>query len=402
MRLLSFASIAALTITAFSSSAAPSTTPQTLASANTGFAFKLLNEVAKEQPAQNIFISPYSVSTVLQMVGNGAGGKTRDELRKVLGTTDLTPAAANEAARDINRAITGGCTNVVLNSANAIWYRKGIQVKPEFLACNRDFFQAAVDPLNFDDPAAVGIMNSWVSQMTHGRIPSIVSGPIDPLTRLFLANAVYFKGKWLDPFEAKATKSRPFHLQGGQRKNLLMMEQSKKFTYRRGTGYQAVRLPYMDWDLAMYVFLPDAGSSPQKLLAIMNADSWQRITLPGFSEQEGHLVLPRFKLQYGIDLQKPLKALGITNAFQPEKADFSGMTVEPVFISEATQKTFLEVNEEGTEAAATTMMNVASAGPAMNPPKPFEMIVDRPFLVIIHHAATQSILFMGVVFDPGA
>ena len=128
---------------------------QKLAAANTGFAFKLLKEIAKEQPAQNIFISPYSVSSVLQMVCNGAGGTTKEEMQQVLGTSGMTLAAMNQANQDLSRAITSGTSNVVLNSANAIWYRKGIPVEPEFIACNKQFYQAQVEGLDFNDPASV-------------------------------------------------------------------------------------------------------------------------------------------------------------------------------------------------------------------------------------------------------
>ena len=382
--------------------AASSADQQKLASANTGFAFKLLKEIAKEQPAQNVFISPYSVSSVLQMVCNGAGGKTKAEMQQVLGTSGMTLAAMNQANQNLHQAITTSCSNVVLNSANAIWYRKGMPVKPEFIACNQRFYQARVEGLDFNDPASVEIMNAWVNDMTRGRIPSIVSGPIDPLTDLYLANAVYFKGGWFVPFEAKETKERVFHLRGGQQKKLPMMTQTRGFSYRQGTGYQAVRLGYKDRNLGMYVFLPDANSSSEKLLALMHGGNWERITLPGFSERHGTLVLPRFKLEYRVELKKPLRALGLRHAF--EAADFLSMSSTPLFISEALQKTFVEVNEEGTEAAAATAL-METHGGWMNPPKPFEMIVDRPFLLVIHHTdpdGSGSILFMGVVFDPSA
>jgi serine protease inhibitor len=382
--------------------AASPTDQQKLTSANTGFAFRLLKEIAREQPATNIFISPYSVSSVLQMVCNGAGGKTKEELQQVLGTTGMTLAMVNQANQNLSQAINSGTSNVLLNSANAIWYRKGIPVRPEFIACNKQFYQAQVEGLNFDDPASVGIMNTWVNEMTHGRIPSIVAGPIEPLTYLYLVNAVYFKGGWFIPFEAKDTKERPFHLCGGQQAKVPMMTQIRDFSYRRGTGYQAVRLGYKDRELGMYVFLPDPDSSPEKLLAIMHGGNWERITLPGFSKRHGTLVLPRFRLEYGVDLKRPLRALGLRHAF--EGADFSGVSSVPGFISEALQKTFVEVNEEGTEAAAASMLALEK-GEDMNPPKPFEMIVDRPFLFVIHHSdpdGSGSILFMGVVFDPSA
>ncbi len=152
-------------------------------------------------------------------------------------------------------------------------------------------------------PAAEAEINQWASDQTHGRITGIANGLIDPVyTDLVLANAIYFKGKWLDPFDAKLTKERPFHPASGAAKSLPMMEMSKKFTYRKGSGYQAVRLPYMGWNLAMYVFLPDNGSSPAKLLNIMNGDNWRRVTVPGFNEREGHLVLPKFKLENTLEL----------------------------------------------------------------------------------------------------
>jgi len=373
---------------------------QKLAVANNGFAFNLLKQLAKDQPAANIFISPYSASTVLQMVGNGAAGRTRTEMQQVLGTTGLPPAVVNEANKDIAQSLNNGNTNVILTTANAIWYREGAPVKPEFIACNQQFFGATVQALNFANPHSVDIINAWANEKTHGKISRIADGMIDPVwTRLFLANAVYFKGKWSDPFDANDTKDRPFHLRGGGQKVIPMMTQTKTFTYRRGTGYQAVRLPYEGENLAMYVFLPDTNSGPENLLGIMNGDTWQRITKPGFSEKEGTLVLPKFKLEYGVELNQALQALGMKTAFDLDKADFSGIAPQ-LFISHARQKTFVEVKEEGTEAAAVTGIAVPLSS-SMPPPNPFEMIVDRPFLFLIEDNQTGTLLFMGVMFDPG-
>jgi serine protease inhibitor len=296
---------------------------QKLASANIGFAFKLLRQLAKEQPGTNLFISPYSASTVLQMACNGAGGKTKTEMQQVSGTTGLSAEALNAANKECDQSLNELGTNIVLTAANAIWYRKGTPVKPAFVSCNQKYFGATVDALDFDDPRSVGIMNAWASEKTHGKISRIADGLINPLTDLFLANAVYFKGKWAVPFEAKRTKDRVFRLRAGRQKQVPMMEQTQAFTYREGSGYQAVRLPYQDWEIAMYVFLPDAGTSPEKLLCIMTCDTWQRVTEPGFRWRQGTVVLPRFKLEYGVELKEALKALGMRAAFG--KADFSGM-----------------------------------------------------------------------------
>jgi serpin B len=373
---------------------------QKLAAANNGFAFKLLKQLAKDQPVANIFISPYSASTVLQMVGNGAAGRTKVEMQQVLGTTGLSSAVVNGANKDIASSLNNLNTNVILTTANAIWYRQGAPVKPDFTACNQQFFGATVAPLNFADPHSVDVINAWANEKTHGKISRIADGMIDPVwTRLFLANAVYFKGKWSDPFDANDTKDRSFYLRGGGQKIIPMMTKTKTFTYRRGTGYQAVRLPYEGENLAMYVFLPDTNSSPEKLLGIMNGDVWQRITKPGFREKEGTLVLPKFKLEYSVELNQPLQALGMQAAFDMDKADFFGIAPQ-LYISAARQKTFVEVKEEGTEAAAVTGIAPAMSGIEMPPPNPFQMIVDRPFLFLIEDNQTGTILFMGVMFDP--
>ena len=146
--------------------------------------------------------------------------------------------------------------------------------------------------MDFNDPRSVGIMNAWAAEKTHGRINSIADGLIGPLTELFLANAVYFKGKWLEPFDPKATRDRSFNLPGGIQRKVPMMEESRKFFYRRGTRYQAVRLPYQGWSIAMYVFLPDNGSSPDTLLAIMNGDTWQRTTRRASTTNREHSSCP--------------------------------------------------------------------------------------------------------------
>jgi serpin B len=381
--------------------AAPLVDEHKLASANTGFAFKLLKQLAKDQPAKNIFISPFGVSTVLQMADNGAGGQTKTEMQQVLGTTSLSQTVVNTASRDINQSLNNSDTNNILTIANAVWYQKGIPAKPNFIACNQQFFGATVDPLDFTDAHSIDIINSWASEKTRGKITHIADGMMSPPPDLYLANAVYFKGKWSDPFDRGSTKDRAFHLRNGSQKQVPMMQKGRTFTYRQGTGYQAVRLPYEGWNLAMYVFLPDPGSSPEKLVGIMTGDKWERVTRPGFEERDGTVVLPKFKLEYGVELIKPLTAMGMKTAFESGsgKPDFSGISSRPLYISAVRQQTFVEVNEEGTEATAVTGMTVPMGLEEMNRPKPFEMIVDRPFLFLIADEQTGTILFMGIIFE---
>jgi len=373
-----------------------------LAAANNTFAFKLLKQLAAGQPGASVFVSPYSAATALQMAANGAGGQTKAEMQQVLETSDISAAMLNTASKAAADLLNSKDTNIVLTTANALWYRQSAQIKTSFLSANQNIFSSTIKPLDFGNvQAAEAEINQWASDQTHGRITGIANGMIDPTyTDLVLANAIYFKGKWEDPFDAKLTKERPFHPAAGAEKNLPMMEMSKTFTYRKGSGYQAVRLSYMGGDLAMYVFLPDPDSSPAKLLQIMNGDKWRRVTLSGFSEHDGFVALPKFKLENTLELNQPLEALGMKTAFNKKKADFSGMFDDQHCISEVRQKAFVDVSEEGTEAAAVTMVEVNSGSAIeMNPPKPFQMIVNRPFLFAIVDARSEMILFMGLVND---
>jgi serpin B len=382
-------------------SASP-TDEQKLVAANNGFAFKLIKQLSQDQPAANIFISPYSAATVLQMVANGAVGQTKMEMQQALGTVGMPASTASAAYKAIASSLRNASTNVLLTTANAIWYRQGAPVNPAYIANSQSFYDATVAPLNVFDPHAAEVINTWVSEKTHGKITQLADGSMFQVDqpRLFLVNAVYFKGKWADPFKVEDTKDRPFHLRAGGQKKIPMMAQSKTFTYRRGTGYQAVRLPYEGENLAMYVFLPDTNSSPEKLLDILDGAKWRRVTKPGFVQKDGLLVLPKFKLEYSVDLRPPLQAMGMKMAFQ-DQADFSGIA-PGLSIGAARQKAFVDVNEEGTEATAATVVMLADSAMPMPPPVPFEMIVDRPFLFLIEDSQTETILFMGVLFDPQA
>ena len=371
-----------------------------LAAADNGFALRLLKEIAQARPQENIFISPYSAATVLQMVANGAAGRTSSEMREALGTTNLSATEVNAANHQIAESLNSQNANVTLTTANAIWYRQGFAVQPAFLACNRDYFDATVAPLDFSSPNAVATIDHWADKKTHGKIKRMADGLIDPQrTRLLLANAVYFYGKWLDPFAVRDTKPRPFYKDDGSQKTIPMMAKTGTLPYRRGAGYQAVRLPYRDENLAMYVFLPDARSNPQALLGILDDPIWQLAQQDGFTEQEGTLVLPKFRLEDSEPLKQPLQALGMKTAFEPDGADFSGIGPN-LYISAVLQKTFVEVKEEGTEAAAVTAVAITASARFMPPPHRFDMVVDHPFLFVIKDDRARAILFMGLIYDP--
>jgi serpin B len=368
-----------------------------LTDANTSFAFDLLKQIAKEQPGQNIFISPFSVSTVLQMTADGAAGETKAEMQRVLKTAGLPSEMLNAACKDLNLSLNSQ-SNVILNLADGIWYKRGFHLKPGFVSNNKNFFQAELAGVDFLNPKSADIINDWADKKTRGKIQNVVRFPFEPNTRLILANAIYFKGKWEWPFDKSQTKPRAFRLANGKTEQTPMMSQRKTFSYQEGGGFQAVRLPYAGDRLQMYLFLPATNSSPQKLLADFNSENWRNKILSRFADREGTVVFPKFRLDYDVLLNEPLQALGMKHAFS-DNADFSAMADEPLFVSEVKQKSFVDVNEEGTEAAAVTTVVMHSLA-IREPMKPFEMIVDRPFLFVIGDDQTKSILFMGVICDP--
>ncbi|HZL77686.1 MAG TPA: serpin family protein [Candidatus Limnocylindrales bacterium] len=369
-----------------------------LMAANTGFAFDLLKQIAGKQPGGNVFVSPYSVSTVLQMVGDGAAGVTKQEMESVLHVNGL--AARDTACMRLDQSITSGQSNVILNLANAIWFKQGVELKPEFVAGCTNYFQAKTGALDFASPQSAKIINDWAEANTHGRIKDIVQWPMNPLTRVILANAIYFKGRWAHEFDKSVTMDRAFTPLDGTQIQVPMMQQHGHFDYFQTQGFQAVCLPYAGGRLQMYLLLPDSGSDIKKLLAGFDGGVWQNKILPQFRNSEGTVALPRFKLNYDVILNEPLEALGMKDAFSAD-ADFSAMSAEKLFLSEVKQKSFVEVNEEGTEAAAVTTVTLRAMA-VMRPEKPFEMVLDHPFFFVIGDKTTHSILFMGIVSNPGA
>jgi serpin B len=369
-----------------------------LAAANTQFGFKLFDQLVKQNAGKNIFVSPSSVAFALAMIYNGAGGETQQQMATALALQGMSLQEVNQANAALRAALAGADPSVQLNIANALWARKGVTFKPEFLKRNQDFYAAEVSDLDFAAPSATATINDWVKNKTNAKIDKIVD-KLDPSAILFLANAIYFKGKWTTPFDKAKTKEGAFTLLNGAQKKHPMMSQSGRYRYFQGNQFQAVSLPYGAEKMSLYVFLPEKSSNLNAFLASLNTQSWED-WMPQFRSTPGDLVLPRFKLEYEMVLNDALKALGMGAAFDPQAANFKEMyAASPsanVFIGEVKHKTFVEVNEEGTEAAAATsgQMFVTSYTP------PFKMVVDRPFFCAIRDNQTGTILFMGAIVEP--
>ena len=369
-----------------------------LADANNYFAFNLLKQIAHDQAGTNIFISPYSVSAVLDMIENGAVGETKKEMDRVLGISGLGAESLNEACKGLDAAIRSAGTNVTLTLANSIWYRPSIQLRPEFSALNENYFHAALNMLDFTDPRAAGNINKWVEENTGGKIKKIIDPPIPGSFQVFLANAIYFKGTWLSQFDTRQTKQRLFHLGNAGTKPVSLMQQKGRFSYQESDQFQAIRLPYKGARLGMFVLLPQTNSTPEKILTDLDAAKWKNAMLPKFTSREGTIALPRFKVEYGVQLKPALQALGMKLPFS-QNADFSKMSSTSLYLDEVKQKSYVEVNEEGTEAAAVTIGGMKATA-VHAPTKPFEMIVDRPFILLIEDNLTKTLLFLGIIVDP--
>ncbi len=361
------------------------------------FGLRLFKEIIKEEKDRNVFVSPLSVSMALGMTYNGAAGSTQEAMRTTLELNGLTIQEVNEAYKSLIELLTGLDPKVIFQIANSIWYRENLTFEEEFMNVCKEYFDALVKGLDFDDPNAAAIINQWVDENTNGRIKEIVDAPIDLEIAMFLINAIYFKGIWTCQFDEALTEDDLFTLPDGSQKPCKMMEQRGEYKYFSNDGFQAVDLPYGDGLYSMTIFLPHPEKNIDSLIAQFIPENWDR-WINSFSRDPGDIFIPKFTLEYGLKLKDVLAALGMEIAFTP-RADFTGMRkIGDLWIDEVKHKTFVEVNEEGTEAAAaTSVMMVLSSTP-----RGFVMRVDRPFVSVIRENHSQTILFMGKIVDPAS
>ncbi|MEG4517526.1 MULTISPECIES: serpin family protein [unclassified Microcoleus] len=364
-----------------------------LVAANTKFGFNLFNTLTKQQPNQNIFISPTSVALALSMAYNGVSGETKQEMTKVLELTGMTPQEINAANQALQNSFQKVDSNVQVLIANSLWAQQGFSLKPEFMQTNQQYYNSNLTELDFMNPQALSIINNWVSQKTQGKIDKIVD-KITPGEVLFLINAIYFKGNWKTPFDKSQTANKTFFLPNGISKQHPMMSQKGFYWYYETDKFEAVSLPYgKQGSLSMYIFLPRLNSNLETFLQQLTAENWNE-WMQEFTHINATIEIPRFQIEYEVELQNTLTALGMAGIFDISKADFSPMTDDNVAVASVKHKTFVEVNEEGTEAAAITSIQLTRSA------SPFQMNVNRPFFCAIRDNTTGTILFMGTIVDP--
>ena len=375
-----------------------------LVKGNSAFAFTLYQQLKKDNTG-NLFYSPYSISTALGMTYAGAVGDTEKQMGSALHFTlpqgQLHPAfnqlALDLASRGQNAQGTNG-KSFALNIANALWGQQDFTIQPAFLKILAQNYGTGMNLLDFKnspEPSRVTI-NNWVSDQTNNRIKDLLpQGSITPATRFVLTNAIYFDAAWQNPFAKESTSNGNFNLLNSSTVSVPMMNHEGSYSYVKGSGYQAVELPYSGNEVAMDIIVPDAGQF-NTFESGMTADSISGI-IGSLKSSFMVLALPKFQFDSSFSLKQALSALGMPVAFT-DKADFSGITGQPnLIISDVVHKAFVAVDEEGTEAAAATgVIMVGAAMPANS------LTVDRPFVFLIRDIQTGAIIFIGRVLNPAS
>ena len=368
--------------------------------ANNRFGFDLFTQLQQDStsPNKNIFVSPQSVAIALAMLRNGTAGATLQEITSTLKLEQLANTDIDSSYNKLLQTLTTADEDLKLAIANSLWINQDVPLSEQFVKTTLDFYQGRVTNLDFADPAAKETINQWVASNTAHKITQIVD-QTSPEDALYLINAIYFKGSWTNKFDSQITAEQPFYLQSDTPKSVPMMSQTGDYRYYENEQFQAIRLPYgTKAEMGMYLFLPQPDSTLEQFNQQLNLANWQE-WLSQMRSQPGNVSLPKFKLEYDIELQNVLATLGISQAFNPTQADFSTMTDSPVVIDTIKHKAVIEVNEEGSEAAAVTSIGVRITS-AIPQEQPFNININRPFFFAIRDDITETILFMGNVVEP--
>ncbi len=405
--------------------AAPSENKDTQAvvEGNNGFALELYGRLRGDEG--NLFFSPYSISTALAMTYSGARGATAGQIAEALRfpTERNKGLDGDKQGRGLDRiektvmnderlaAAFGKLQKGLkadpkregyeLSVANALWGQEGYEFREQFIELVKSDYEGRLSEVDFAGAAesARGTINAWVEKRTKNKIKDLIKpGVLNSMTRLVLTNAIYFKGAWDRPFQEAATRSAPFTLSGGEKVNVPMMNQRDNFRYAEGESFQSLELPYAGDELSMVILLPkkpDGLSDFEKTLTAKSLSDW----LAKLGKRKVIVSVPKFKMTSEFSMASVLKSMGMADAFSSREADFSGMNGrKDLFISAVVHKAYVEVNEEGTEAAAATGVTMSITSMPIDRPPIFR--ADHPFLFLIRHNRTGSILFIGRVANP--
>ena len=365
--------------------------------ANNDFGIDLFARTASEEN-KNFMISPLSAGVALTMLLNGCESATYDQLKSTLKyPSAMTKTEINEAYKSLVKQLLSVDSKVELSLANAIFYRNGFIVKPTYLTAMESVFGSKIQGLDFSLPSALTAINKWASDNTKGKVPKVLD-QVDPDAVMFLMNALYFKGSWSSRFDKALTSDRPFYTSGGNTLDVSTMNGEVNVKTCRGEGYTAIELPYGRTNFTMVIIMPEGSLSD--FISSFNAGTWKTLTGILDSRTEFgkvNVYMPEFSFSYEKYFNDQLRSMGMIDAFESHLADLSGISDKQIYVSFVKQNTFVEVNEEGTEAAAVTTIGIelTSAWPQ---PQVFE--VNKPFIFAIRERTTNSLLFIGQVVNP--
>ena len=363
------------------------------------FSLKLFKAISESASNSNLFISPLSVSTALSMALNGASGQTYTDIQNTIELTGLSEEERNLAYKTLHELLSGIDEQVIFEIANSMWYANHFNILPEFVNKNQDYFFAEVTALDFTAPSALDIINGWVNEKTHGKIEKILDF-IPANAVLYIINAIYFKATWLYEFDKDYTKEENFYTKPQTAIKTPMMKTTAELKYFQDNKVEIVDLPYGKGNFSMTVFLPLEGISLDDFIAELDGNQWNKY-LNQLQLHKGTVSFPKLKVEYELLMNDVLQQLGMASSFNPEVADFSRIrSTGGIWISRVIHKTFVEIDEEGTEAAAVTLIEFVETGSGSDPGLDFFMNVNRPFMFVIRENETGAILFMGKIVEP--
>ena len=365
-----------------------------VASSTAAFGLSLMQNPSLSEKKKNVFISPFSISQALSLALNGAGGETQAQIRKTLCLGDVPLEEINKENGKLLPSLKNPDPKVTLSIANALWVNKGETLDAGFQQRCHDFYQAESATLDFSTPSGADTINAWVDKNTQGKITKIVSQAMLQSSPAVLTNAIYFHGQWTDAFAKTNTHDADFTLADGSKKKLPMMVRNGSYSYLATDTFQAVRLPYGKGRIAMYVFLPKASGGLDDFIKSATPSAWDSWMKQMHGAQVS-VYLPRFKANYDVTLNDALSAMGMPLAFS-QQADFAPMGLPKDFIGAVIHKATLEVDEEGTVAAAATAVVMARAALVV----PTEIRIDHPFFCAIRDDTTGALLFAGAIRNP--
>jgi serpin B len=372
-----------------------------LISSFNGFGLRLFRDVVLDEPDSNVFISPLSVSMALGMTLNGAAGQTEQAMKTTLGFSGMDMQAIDECYESLMELLVNLDPGVDFRIANSIWYALDRELEQSFFDMCENYFDAQVTGMNFASPDASSTINAWVEDKTNGRIERIVGDVIPRETVMFLINAIYFLGSWTHQFDPDLTIDWDFEGPGGATVPCKMMQrpeagEASEFRHFDNGDVEGVDLPYADGLFSMTVILPPSGTDIDSLIGELDEETWDS-WIGSFATEDGRLMMPRFEIEYDLELKEILSTMGMQIAFS-DFADFTRMrSTGGLMISRVKHRTFVKVDEEGTEAAAVTCVGMIDVAL----PDEFEMRVDRPFIFAIRENHSGTVLFMGRITDPG-